>query len=67
MIIGTPIDEVSMKLEYEVKPIIARYVKQHEVLYNAFYSAFSDFTNNSNKKHFNATRIQRYRKNKTNH
>ena len=48
MIIGTPIDEVSMKLEYEVKPIIARYVKQHEVLYNAFYSAFSDFTSNSN-------------------
>ena len=48
MLIGTPIDEVGMKLEYEVKPIISRYVKQHEVLYNAFYSAFSDFTNNSN-------------------
>ena len=48
MIIGTPIDEVSMKLEYEVKPIIARYVKQHEVLYNAFYSAFSDFAGSSN-------------------
>lgn len=48
MIIGTPIDEVSMKLEYEVKPIIAKYVKQHEVLYNAFYNAFSDFTSNSN-------------------
>lgn len=48
MIIGTPIDEVSMKLEYEVKPIISRYVKQHEVLYNAFYSAFSDFASNSN-------------------
>lgn len=48
MIIGTPIDEVSMKLEYEVKPIISKYVKQHEVLYNAFYNAFSDFTNNSN-------------------
>lgn len=48
MIIGTPIDEVSIKLEYEVKPIISKYVKQHEVLYNAFYNAFSDFTNNSN-------------------
>jgi len=48
MLIGTPIDEVGMKLEYEVKPIISRYVKQHEVLYNAFYSAFSDFTSNSN-------------------
>src|SRR5574344_1497325 len=28
----------------EVKPIIGKYVKQHEVLYNAFYNAFSDFT-----------------------
>lgn len=48
MIVGTPIDEVSIKLEYEVKPIISKYVKQHEVLYNAFYNAFSDFTNSSN-------------------
>lgn len=48
MIIGTPIDEVSSKLEYEVKPVISKYVKQHEVLYNAFYSAFSDFTSSSN-------------------
>lgn len=44
IIIGIPIDEVSKVLEYEVKPVIAKYVKQHEVLYNAFYSAFSDFT-----------------------
>ena len=48
MIIGTPIDEVSEKLEFEVKPVIARYVKQHEVLYNAFYNAFCDFTNSPN-------------------
>jgi len=32
-------------LEYEVKPIIGNYVKQHEQLYNAFYHVFSDFTN----------------------
>lgn len=50
LIIGTPIDEVSSKLEFEVKPIIAKYVKQHEVLYNAFYTAFSDFTNEANVK-----------------
>lgn len=43
LIVGTPIDEVSSKLEFEVKPIIAQYVEQHEVLYNAFYSAFSNF------------------------
>lgn len=43
-ILGTPIDEVSYKLEFEVKPIISNYIKQHEALYNAFYNAFSDFS-----------------------
>ena len=45
MIVGTPINEINEKLEYDVKPIIGQYVKQHEVLYNAFYDAFSNFTN----------------------
>jgi len=45
LISGTPIDEVSTKLEYEIKPIIGKYVKQHEQLYNAFYHVFNDFTN----------------------
>lgn len=45
LIIGTPIDEVSSFLEFQVKPIISNYVKQHEILYNAFYNAFSEFTN----------------------
>ena len=45
LISGTPIDEVSTKLEYEVKPIIGNYVKQHEQLYNAFYHVFNAFTN----------------------
>lgn len=48
LLIGTPINEVSVKLEYEIKPIIGKYVKQHEVLYNAFYDAFSEFTNGTN-------------------
>ena len=43
LVVGTPIDEVSSKLEYEVKPVIGKVVKQHEVLYNAFYNAFTDF------------------------
>lgn len=43
LIVGTPIDEVSEKLEYEVKPVINQVVKQHEILYNAFYHAFHDF------------------------
>lgn len=53
LLIGTPINEVSQKLEYEIKPIIGKYVKQHEVLYNAFYDAFSEFTNGTtNDVHF---------------
>lgn len=44
MVIGTPIDEVSNKLEFEIKPIIGRYVKEHERLYNVFYDVFSKFT-----------------------
>ena len=48
LLVGTPINEVSVKLEYEIKPIIGKYVKQHEVLYNAFYDAFSEFTNGTN-------------------
>lgn len=45
LIVGTPINEVSTFLEFEVKPIISNYVSQHEVLYNAFYNAFTEFTN----------------------
>lgn len=45
IIIGTPIDEVSKKLEFEVKPIIAKYVSQHERIYQAFYNVFKDISN----------------------
>lgn len=45
LIIGTPIDEVSSKLEFEIKPIIPRYVKEHEILYNTFYKVFREFSN----------------------
>ena len=47
LIVGISIDSVSEVLEYQVKPIIGKYVKQHEVLYNAFYNAFSDFASES--------------------
>ena len=43
LIVGTPIDEVKEKLEFEVKPIINQYVKQHEAIYNAFYDVFNEF------------------------
>ena len=53
LLVGTPIHEVSEKLEYEIKPIIGKYVKQHEMLYNAFYDAFSEFTNGGSEEvHF---------------
>ncbi len=48
LIVGTPIDEVSTKLEFEIKPIIGKYVNQHEQIYNAFYQVFTDFTENNN-------------------
>lgn len=44
MIAGTPIDEVSSKLEFEIKPIIKQYVKEHERLYNVFYDVFNNIT-----------------------
>ena len=44
LIVGTPLDEVSAKLEFEIKPIIGKYVKQHEALYNAFYDVFTDIS-----------------------
>lgn len=45
IIVGTPVDEVAKKLEFEVKPIIAKYVSQHERIYQAFYDVFRDFSN----------------------
>lgn len=45
MLVGTPITEICSKLEFEIKPIISNYVKNYEVLYNAFYEALSNFTN----------------------
>lgn len=47
MLIGTPINEVSQRLEFEVKPIIANKMNQYEAVYNIFYDAFNDFINNN--------------------
>ena len=44
MLVGTPIDDVPSKLEFEIKPIIRNYVQNYEAVYNAFYSALSNFT-----------------------
>jgi heat-inducible transcriptional repressor len=49
MLVGTPIDEVSQRLEFDIKPIISKTIKQYEAVYEIFYDAFHDFSkNNSN-------------------
>lgn len=52
MLVGTPISEVSQRLEFEVKPIIAKTIHQYEAVYEIFYDAFSDFTKNSSNVFF---------------
>jgi heat-inducible transcriptional repressor len=44
MLIGTPINEVAERLEFEIKPIIAKRIQQYEQVYSIFYDAFNDFT-----------------------
>ena len=51
MLAGTPIDEVSIRLENDVKPIIKRQIKQYETVYNIFYDAFNDFVVGSSSIH----------------
>lgn len=57
MLVDTPIDEVSEKLEFEIKPVIGKYVKQHEALYNAFYNVFTDFAKKNNMQFVGKTNI----------
>lgn len=52
MLIGTPINQVSERLEFEIKPIIAKKVMQYEQIYNIFYDAFNDFAKNTSNVHF---------------
>lgn len=49
-IIGTPLNEVSKKLEYEVKPQIGESIKQQRAIYDALYNAFNEFQNEANVK-----------------
>ena len=57
LIVGTPINEVKEKLEFEIKPIINQYVKQHEAIYNAFYDVFNDFVMRSDVSFVGRTKI----------
>jgi heat-inducible transcriptional repressor len=51
MLIGTPINEVSSRLEFEIKPIIAKKVHQYQQVYSIFYDAFNDFVKNTTNVH----------------
>lgn len=51
MLVDTPINEVSEKLEFEIKPIIAKKLKDYETVYNIFYDAFNDFLMHSTNMH----------------
>lgn len=52
LLVGTLIDEINKKLEFEVKPIIGNYIKEQEMIYNMFYNAFSEMTINKENYHF---------------
>ena len=51
MLVGTPINDVSEKLEFEVKPIIAKKIQNYQTIYNIFYNAFNDFVENNTNIH----------------
>ncbi len=57
LIVGTPIDEICTKLEFEIKPIIGTYIKQHDAIYNAFYNALNDFREEASVKVSGASNI----------
>ncbi len=51
MLVGTPINKVAEKLELEIKPIIAKRIKDYETVYNIFYDAFNDFIKHNTNMH----------------
>lgn len=52
LLVGTLIEEINKKLEFEIKPIIGKYIKQQEAIYNMFYNAFNEMTSKKDNYHF---------------
>ena len=52
MLVGTPINEVAERLEFDIKPIISKKIKQYEAVYNIFHDAFDDFVSSTSNVHF---------------
>lgn len=46
LLVGTPIDLVSERLEYDIKPIISKRIEQYESVYHIFMEAFQNFATN---------------------
>ncbi len=51
-LVGTPISLVTERLEFEIKPIISRQIRQYESVYNIFADAFNDFLNKKESVYF---------------
>ena len=49
MLIGTPIEEVSQRLEFEIKPIIAEKIEAYETIYTIFSKTFNDFASKASE------------------
>lgn len=52
LLVDTLIDEINKKLEFEIKPIIGKYIKQQEAIYNMFYNAFNEMASKKDNFHF---------------
>ncbi len=50
LIVGTPLNEVSMKLEFVVKPQIAESLSKQKAIYDALYNVFYDLQQEENVK-----------------
>ena len=46
-LVGTPINEVAERLEFEIKPVIKDAIEKYEQVYNMFYKTFKDMTINN--------------------
>ncbi len=57
MLIGTPINDVSSRLEFEIKPIVAEKIEQYETVFSIFKETFHDFATKSNEVHVSGTNL----------
>ena len=46
-LVGTPINEIAERLEFEIKPVIKDAIEKYEQIYNMFYKTFKDMTINN--------------------